>query len=341
MLVCLVSAINFQLSHSSSSEQESNLKLKELIEKGFEELEDLPNIQSDGTDVASSRKLGLGLKVKGLFLKPLALAKIKIALLLGKPLVLTTLKKLLLKGFLGKLLLKIPLILLGTGKAGLLAKVVALKFALIKKGLFGLKAPLALLFLGGLIKVALKGTGLGLALGLAGSLLKPNGHSGEEYDEPTKGYAPLKIPPPPPPTYNPPTVYSAPVYSAPVVYSSVPLYSPTPYFQTSSNVGGSNYGSGRRKRNLQENNDSGEEFFSDESAEELRLEIEAAEINGNAYLYMAAQFDEQSCGRRLFCEVYQKPKGNLTEDEKLLQNNFGYLIYLHFIFVLQFMSFCS
>jgi hypothetical protein len=80
------------------------------------------------------------------------------------------------------------------------------------------------------------------------------------------------------------------VYSAPVVYSSVPLYSPTPYFQTSSNVGGSNYGSGRRKRNLQENSDSGEEFFSDESAEELRLEIEAAEINGHAYLYMAAQF---------------------------------------------------
>ncbi|KZR97518.1 putative Proteasome assembly chaperone 2, partial [Daphnia magna] len=66
----------------------------------------------------------------------------------GKPFALLALKKLLLKAALGKLLLKIPLILLG-GKAVILAKVLALKFALVTKGLIGLKAPLALLFLGG------------------------------------------------------------------------------------------------------------------------------------------------------------------------------------------------
>jgi hypothetical protein len=315
-LVCLVSAINVQLSHSST-QQESGLNLKEFIQKGINGLEDLSDIKIGGTDVISSRKLGL--KVKALFLKPLALAKIKIGLLLGKPLVLTALKKLLLKAVLGKLLLKIPLILLGTGKAGLIAKVLALKFVLITKGLIGLTAPLALLFLGGFIKVALKGTGLALALGLAGSFLKPDQHSEEEYDEPYS--API------PTAYNPPSLYGAPVYSAPVVYSSVPLYLPlssgSPYYQSGSSIGGNNYGHGRRRRNIQERNDSEEDAFSDESLEELKLEIEAARTNVHAYLYMAAQFDEQSCGRRLMCEVYQKPQESVTEDELIIQDIFG------------------
>ena len=57
--------------------------------------------------------------------------------------------------------------------------------------------------------------------------------------------------------------------------------------------------------------------------DDIQLEFEAARTNGNAYLYMAAQFDEQSCGRRLMCEIYQKPHESLTEDEVLLQDIFG------------------
>jgi hypothetical protein len=66
-----------------------------------------------------------------------------------------------------------------------------------------------------------------------------------------------------------------------------------------------------------------EEDLTDESPEDLKLEFEAARTNANAYLYMAAQFDEQSCGRRLMCEVYQKPQGSRTDDELILQDIFG------------------
>jgi hypothetical protein len=77
------------------------------------------------------------------------------------------------------------------------------------------------------------------------------------------------------------------------------------------------------ERNDSEEVEDSEENFSDESPEELRREIEAARTNGHAYLYMAAQFDEQSCGRRLMCEVYQKPQGSRTDDELILQDIFG------------------
>ena len=345
MLICLVSAINFQPSHSSSH-QKPGFQLKGLIQKGLDGLEELRDKHAVGKDVISSRKLGLGLKFKAILLKPLllvVLAKIKLALLLGKPLALLALKKLLLKGVLGKLLLKIPLILLG-GKAVLLAKVLALKFALITKGLIGLKAPLALLFLGGFLKGALKGSGLGLALGLAGSLLKQTGHgsSGEEYDEPAY-YAPPAygqiLPPPPPPSYGAAVPYSEPLHlHAPPAYSSAPVYSAPAYqsqytqessaYYGSEHSGYGRYDGGRKKRNAddseeEEEVEDSEEEFSEESPEELRLEIEAARTNVHAYLYMAAQFDEQSCGRRLMCEVYQKPQGSHTEDELILQDIFG------------------
>lgn len=318
--------------------------------------------------VISSRKLGLGLKA--ILFKPLllvALAKIKFALLLGKPLALLAIKKLLLKAVLGKLLLKIPLILL-KGKA-LLVKMLALKFALVTKGLLGLKAPLAMLFLG----ACALGSGLGLAVALGATLHKLKEHHGsyeEDYSYEEQGYA---LPPPPrpsygvpaygPPAYSPPA-YSAASYSAPPAFVPSPAYSaPAPsYPQTNAgsqasyandlssqgaNFGQSSFGTGfnsfsqssgglassyRRKRNVQADNEdeieSGEEVEEseesiDESPEDLQLEFEAARTNGNAYLYMAAQFDEQSCGRRLICEIYQKPHDSLSEDEILLQEIFG------------------
>lgn len=310
--------------------------------------------------VISSRKLGLGLKA--ILLKPLllvALAKIKLALLVGKPLALLALKKLLLKAVLGKLLLKIPLILF-KGKA-LLVKMLALKFALITKGLVGLKAPLALLFLG----ACSLGSGLSLALSL-GSKLKEHFGSEEDYSYEEEGYAL----PQPIYQYRPPPISSyrgslshSPSYGAPSDYSPAPAYSvPNPsygkYFtsQTSGygakSYGGAGYpsvnsaveqivgfhGEGRRKRNTrstidgveEDNEDVGDEEVEeseedaiDETPENLRLEFEAARTNGNAYLYMASQFDEQSCGRRLICEVYQKPHESLSEDEILLQEIFG------------------
>ncbi|XP_032783818.2 uncharacterized protein LOC116921578 [Daphnia magna] len=315
MLVCLFSAIHFQPSHSSSH-QPSGYNLKGLSETRYDD-------GKHGIDVISSRKFGIGLKA--ILFKPLlllALAKIKLALLVGKPLVLLALKKLLLKAVLGKLLLKIPLILLG-GKA-LVAKMLALKYALITKGLVGLKAPLVMLFLGGFLKGLLKGTGLGL--GIAGSLLKLKGHgaSEEEYDD-SYYYPPVQTYVLPPPAYRAPTPYS---YGAPAAPSYVNGASLGGHnFESGISGFGGGYGGGRKKRNV---NESGEEFedsvedFSGESADDLKLEFEAARTNGNAYLYMAAQFDEQSCGRRLMCEVYQKPKESLTEDEIILQDIFGY-----------------
>lgn len=329
--------------------------------------------------VISSRKLGLGLKA--ILFKPLllvALAKIKLALLLGKPLALLAIKKLLLKAVLGKLLLKIPLILL-KGKA-LLVKMLALKFALVTKGLLGLKAPLAMLFLG----ACALGSGLGLAVALGATLHKLKEHETheEEYSSyEDQGYAL----PPPRPVYGPPA-YSAPVsYPAAPSYSAAPAYSPAPAYSSpvatyaqasgasqgvygldtisqSAGLGGSNFGTsgfsnfgssgaglgggyagGRRKRDTQssinseddngddseEESEGSEEETIDESPEDIQIEFEAARTNGNAYLYMAAQFDEQSCGRRLMCEVYQKPHDSLSEDEILLQEIFG-LAFLSF-----------
>lgn len=269
--------------------------------------------------VISNRKFGLGLKA--LLLKPLllvALAKIKLALLLGKPLVLLALKKLLLKAVLGKLLLKIPLILI-KGKA-LLAKMLALKFALIAKGLIGLKAPLAMLFLG----ACALGSGVGLALALGATLGKLKE---DYYEEDYYGYDDsYALPPPPqaygPPAYSAPAVYSAPAYPAPAAPVAAPAYPPSSDYAASGNT------YGRKKRDVYEDDDSEESEDSDEeideSPEELRLQFEAARNNGNAYIYMAAQFDEQSCGRRLMCEVYQKQKESLSADEIILQEVFGY-----------------
>ena len=280
--------------------------------------------------VISNRKFGLGLKA--LLLKPLllvALAKIKLALLLGKPLVLLALKKLLLKAVLGKLLLKIPLILL-KGKA-LLAKALALKFALIAKGLIGLKAPLAMLFLG----ACALGSGVKLALALGATLGKLKEHSYEDEDD-YYGYDDSYALPPPPQAYGPPS-YSAPSYSPPSY--SAPAYAPAapvsvapaaPSYAPSSDYAASANTYGRKKRDVyeddsEESEESDEEI--DESPEELKVQFEAARTNGNAYIFMAAQFDEQSCGRRLMCEVYQKQKESLTEDEIILQEIFGYVYF--------------
>lgn len=368
MLVCLLSAVHFQPSHSH---------LPPLL-KGKGLGKGVYGKDAGGTALAaviSSRKFGLGLKA--ILFKPLllvALAKIKFALLLGKPLALLAIKKLLLKAVLGKLLLKIPLILL-KGKA-LLVKMLALKFALITKGLLGLKAPLAMLFLG----ACALGSGIGLAVALGATLhkLKEQESYEDDYSYEEPGYAL----PPPRPAYGPPA-YSAPApyssastQSSPFAYSpsaaytiSVPSYSQTYGGSPSNyashvnspapNFGAASFGSGfsdfgisvggshRRKRDTEndshsdsedeqeeesgEDVDESEEETIDESPENLQLEFEAARSNGNAYLYMAAQFDEQSCGRRLMCEIYQKPHGSLTEDEILLQEIFGLVLDVIFI----------
>ncbi|KZS01393.1 putative Proteasome assembly chaperone 2, partial [Daphnia magna] len=193
VLICLVAAIHFQPSRSHLPP----IFKDKLLGKGHN------GKDAGGTALAaviSSRKFGLG--IKAVLLKPLllvALAKIKFALLLGKPLALLAIKKLLLKAVLGKLLLKIPLILL-KGKA-LLVKMLALKFALVTKGLLGLKAPLAMLFLG----ACALGSGLGLALALGATLHKLKEGSYEEnysYEQPYY--------PPPRPSYGAPPAYSSP-----------------------------------------------------------------------------------------------------------------------------------
>ncbi|XP_057369475.1 uncharacterized protein LOC130690488 [Daphnia carinata] len=335
MLVCLMAAIHFQPSHSIR-QTSTNFNLEQLIQQGLGGLKEMHDKHvATKNALISSRKFGLGLKA-GL-LKPLllvALAKIKFSLLFGKPLVLLALKKLLLHAVLGKLLLKIPLILLG-GKALLLTNILAIKFALIAKGLVGLKASLALLFLGGFLKGSLGGPGLTFILGLAGSLLKLTGLGAnqEEHDEPNfsslmQNYVPARVP-----------VYGAPPPGK--AGTSSPVVSASPIISGSLGVkdfgiGISGFGNGvngsgggyigiRGKREAKEENVgvNGEGIDAD-SPEDVQLEFEAARTNGNAYLYIAAQFDEQSCGHRLICEVYQKPRESLTEDEILLQNIFGY-----------------
>lgn len=344
-LICLIAAIHFQPSQSHLPP----IFKEKLLGKGHN------GKDAGGTALAaviSSRKFGLG--IKAVLLKPLllvALAKIKFALLLGKPLALLAIKKLLLKAVLGKLLLKIPLILL-KGKA-LLIKMLALKFALVTKGLLGLKAPLAMLFLG----ACALGSGLGLALALGATLHKLKEGSYEEdysYDEPYY--------PPPRPSYGAPPAYPAPpAYRDASDYSPDPAYSsPTALYSSGGGTGGTevysqsvgigansaysgyvNRNTGNRMkrdysapsflsipedRDVEESGEEDEEESIDESPEDLQLEFEAARTNGNAYLYMAAQFDDQSCGRRLICEIYQKPHESLTEDEILLQEIFGLVI---------------
>lgn len=355
-ILIFLSFIHFQPSHSHLP---PSFKGK-LLGKGTQEKD------AGGTALAAvitSRKLDRGLKA--ILFKPLllvALAKIKFALLLGKPLVLLAIKKLLLKAVLGKLLLKIPLILL-KGKA-LLVKMLTLKFALVTKGLLGLKAPLAMLFLG----ACALGSGLGLALALGATLHKLKEGSYEDYSYEEPYY------PPPRPSYDPP---SPPAYNSPYSYSLDPAHS-SPAVSYSQNgrvisngfgndvtaltVGigeNSNFGTGysgfgnvvngfedgnegkREKRDYShfipsinndeknENGEGGDESYEEsieESPEDLQHEFEAARTNGIAYLYMAAQFDELSCGRRLMCEIYQKAHENLTEDEILLKEIFGFVI---------------
>jgi len=167
---------------------------------------------------------------------------------------------------------------------------------------------------------------------------------------------------PPPPAYGPPQTYSAPYaqsngggyggeYAASQIgsFATAPIPTVGAGFTGASSqnlFGGSaavNNGfgasySGRRKRDAEDSSESASSISDNESTEEIdesaeesdeessddiQLEFEAARTNGNAYLYMAAQFDEQSCGRRLMCEIYQKPHESLTEDEVLLQDIFG------------------
>ncbi len=353
MLVCLASVTIQQQSQNQRVLSQLALPppsviLSRLVQKGVDKLEGLQK-QFSGTDVNpfSERKFGLGI---GSLFKPLvlvALAKIKLALLFGNPLVLLVLKKLLLHAVLGKLLLQIPLILLG-GKALLLTNIMAIKFALIAKGLIGFKASLTLLFLGGFLKSTLGGSGLTTILGLAGSLLKLTGHGfkSEEDDEKPN----LKLPVTTfgiPPSFAKPSFNSPPVplktatsYQSRATTLSTPATPLTAPISTSVNLSGTNFGLGisgfgangfggsglltiRAKRDVQGDNGERRGEFSGESLEDLKLEFEAARTNGNAYLYMAAQFDEQSCGLRLLCEVYQKPQESLTQDEILLQNLLG------------------
>lgn len=353
MLVCLASVTIQQQSQNQRVLSQLGLALpppsvilSRLVQHGVDKLEGLQK-QFSGADVNlfSDRKSGLGI---GTLFKPLllvALAKIKLALLFGNPLVLLVLKKLLLHAVLGKLLLKIPLILLG-GKALLLTNIMAIKFALIAKGLIGFKASLTLLFLGGFLKNTLGGSGLTTILGLAGSLLKLTGHGfkSEEDDEQPNFKLPVT-------TFGIPPSFAKPSFNSP----PVPLKTATSYQSRatvlstpatpltapiSTNLNGTNFGLGisgfgangfsgsglltiRAKRDVQGDNGERRGEFSGESLEDLKLEFEAARTNGNAYLFMAAQFDEQSCGLRLLCEVYRKPQESLTQDEILLQNLLG------------------
>jgi len=247
--------------------------------------------------------------LKGLLFKPVALlvlAKLKVALILGKPLALLVLKKLLLKTLLGGLLLKVPLILLA--KKVLLAKVLAVKFALVAKGLIGLKAPIILLFLAA---AALgKGTGIAAILGKFNIFHEEDEYEDYSYED-----------------YSPPAAYGQPIYTPQIAApqfasSALPQLPQQPQAQYL----------GRKKRFVQFRDDSSEESGEEEQDEDseeqegdaLVDQFEAARTNGDSYLLMASQFDDKSCGHRLICEVYQKPRSGLTDNEILLQELFGY-----------------
>lgn len=198
------------------------------------------------------------------------------------------------------------------------------------------------------------GSGLGLALALGATLHKLKEQDSYEDDYGYEDSYAL----PPPPAYGPPQTYSSQSnggafgseYAASQIgsFATVPIPTVGAGFSGASsqnvyggggvinNGFGASY-SGRRKRDVEDSsesiggigeNESTEEIDdsveeSDESPDDVQLEFEAARTNGNAYLYMAAQFDEQSCGRRLICEIYQKSHDSLTEDEVLLQDIFG------------------
>lgn len=346
MLVCLASSVISQdlgliQRFLSQGNLQPGVLFSRLVQKGIDGFGELQK-HFTGKDVlnTSQPKFGLGIQSLSKPLLLIALAKIKLALLFGNPLVLLVLKKLLLQAVLGKLLLQIPLILLG-GKALVLTNILAIKFALMAKGLVGFKASLTLLFLGGFLKSALGGgSGLTTILGLAGSLLKLTGlgFKNEEEDERPNYKLPVKtfgIPP----SFEKLSFGSSPVSLNAASSFQIPttiLSTPAPSSPIGANLSGFNFGiSGfgggangfgskltkRSKRDVQE--EIGDRISREESLDDIKLEFEAARTNGKAYLYMAAQFDEQSCGLRLLCEIYQKPQESLTQNEIILQNLLG------------------
>ena len=245
-----------------------------------DDYDDQPRLQGVGTALAAILAIEkikfLGV-IKGLFLAPLALlalAKLKIMLILGKPLILLFLKKLLLKTLLGGLLLKLPLLLLAKKLA--LAKLLALKFALIAKGLIGLKAPIILLIVG----AAALGKGL-LTTGSFKQIPDDDYSYGYGYDVPA---------------YAPPVSYGTPIYT--------PHAPPSPY---------------RKRRDIDDSSEESEE----DDGDDIVSQFKAARSNGGAYLDMATHFDQQACGRRLMCEIYQKPRSSLSDNEIFLQELFG------------------
>ena len=257
-----------------------------------------------------SFKLGF---IKGLLFKPVALlvlAKLKVALLLGKPLALLVLKTILLKTLLGGLLLKIPLLLLA--KKVLLLN---LKFALIAKGLIGLKAPVILLFLA----AAALGKGTGL-LALLGKFKHFEDDNDYDYDY---DYV----------SYSPPVSYGQPIYTPQL--PSVPVH-PSGYpqqqqqqQQQQQHQQQQQYQHGRKKRFIQfasseqDDDDQDDNDVGEEEDDDVISQFRAARKNGDAYLLMASHFDQNSCGRRLICEIYEKPRSTLTDNEMLLQELFG------------------
>ena len=309
-VMSLVLALQFERSDTQYAAAHSQYNYQPSYEVVHYEDDDEVEHKGVGAVLAAilatkSFKLGF---IKGLLFKPVALlvlAKLKVALLLGKPLALLVLKKLLLKTLLGGLLLKIPLLLLA--KKVLL---INLKFALIAKGLIGLKAPVILLFLAA---AALgKGTGLLAALGK----FKHHFIEEEEYDY---GYE----------DYTPPSGYGQPIYTPHI--ASVPVY-PSGYdqhqVQQVHQQPQQQHYHGRKKRFIQfaghNSQDSREDDDIDvEDEDDVINQFRAARQNGDAYLLMASHFDRNSCGRRLICEIYEKPRSTLTDNEILLQELFG------------------
>lgn len=262
------------------------------------------------------------LVLKSLLFKPIALLtlfKLKFALLLGKPAILITLKKLFVAPVIGGLLLKIPLIIKGAGTK-ILVKALALKLALVVKGLSVLKGPIVLLF----IAASALGTGINLVSSL--------GVRGNVGTTAVASYAAAK-----PPVYQEvalgkpigPTNYYQETAGVdqqigPVNYSRQQVgqaIGATSYYQSNGRMDDYLLGGSRQKRATSEE-DSDES--DDNDGVDIRTEFEAARQNGDSFLYMASIFDEHQCGSRLICEVYQKPRESLSDDEMVLQEIFGY-----------------
>lgn len=133
------------------------------------------------TDI-TTQTVGLGFKLKATLLKSLiilGLLKLKIFLIVIKSLILLGFKKFLFKVVLKKIIVKLPFILLKAKSYWI--KLLLFKFKFLKyfkKGLFGFKAPLAMLFFGVL---ALKS---GILLALALTTL----HKTKEFDSLEESY---------------------------------------------------------------------------------------------------------------------------------------------------------